>query len=525
MHASGPDGVLANSWISSVEAQLIEGGSGDILVLAATNEDGEKAPTKATATVRLDRDGEPVWSADGEAKTYPPVEKPASRINWRGRDPDWTDMKGFRGPDDIENPVGEWNRMEVICRNDTIRILVNGELVNEVFDVYPTEGYVCIQSEGAELWVRRFELWPLDSFQEPWRVEVASADTGASETGESLLPRREPWSPERSQAAWRIDGDYEMQLVAAEPVVNDPVDVVWDAEGRMFVAEMRDYPFPPETGGNLSRIRLLHDEDGDGCMDKATTWADNLDHVQGLTPYRDGLIATTRTAILYLKDTDGDNHADHIESLYTSSDPRHSQLQVSSGRWGLDNAIYFNNGLDTREIYPTDSTGEVLSIRGWDLRFDPREESLTRVTGRGQYGASIDDWGRRFFSSNRNPIMYGVMTPEVLERNPYAAITKGYEDIHPSAAPLRPFRVSRMSLSCPRMSGPDRCKCETVRMVRSTFATCIGGLLTMRYSFPTNFWIAIICGQGWITAGSGDWCTKERLQRLSVLYRRIIMSW
>lgn len=442
VHGFGKDGLLLNSWISSIEAQLIEGGSGDILVLAPRDEDGTKAPTRATAKVRPDRDGEPVWSPDGRTQVFPPAEKPVSRINWWGRDPDWKDEKGFHGEKDIENPVGEWNRMEVICREDTIRILLNGQLVNEVFDVFPTEGFVCIQSEGAELRIRRFELWPLDSFREEWQPRAASTNTGASETGESLLPRRFPWSPERSQAAWRIDGDYEMQLVAAEPIVNDPVDLVWNEHGQMFVVEMRDYPVPTETGTLLSRIRLLSDEDGDGRMDKATTWADEMDHVQGLVPYDGGLIATTRTAVLFLKDTDGDGKADLTRSLYTSSDPRHSQVQVSSGRWGPDNAIYFNNGLDTREIYPSNASTEVLPIRGWDLRYDPQMDSLTRVTGRGQYGASFDDWGRRFFCSNRNPIMFALMPVEAMERNPHAALTKGYEDIHPVGASLRPILVS-----------------------------------------------------------------------------------
>ncbi|MCB1080015.1 MAG: DUF1080 domain-containing protein, partial [Verrucomicrobiae bacterium] len=249
------------------------------------------------------------------------------------------DVKGFRGPKDVENPPGEWNRMEVICRGDTIRILINGVLVNEGANANPSEGFICLQAEGAECWIRRYELWPLDQFKEPWEPVESSTDTGYSASGESILPRRLPWSPEKSQAAWEIDGDYEMQLVASEPIVCDPVDVVWDEKGRMFVAEMRDYPLPPEPGPLLSRIRLLRDKDGDGRMDEAVTWADELDHVQGLLPMHGGLLATTRTAILFLKDTDGDDKADVVQPLYIRNEPGHNQLQVSCPRWGLDNAI------------------------------------------------------------------------------------------------------------------------------------------------------------------------------------------
>jgi putative membrane-bound dehydrogenase-like protein len=442
IHASGEDGAYSKSWMSSIEAQLIEGGSGDILVLAATDDQGVKAPTKATAMVRPARDGETVWFPGGEARTFPPPEKKSSRIYWNERDPYWKDVRGFRGEKDIENPVGEWNRLEVICREATIQIFLNGEQVNEVNDVYPSEGFICLQSEGAEVWVRRFELWPLDEFKESWKPVIASTDTGISETGDSILPRRFPLSPEQSQEAWQIDGDYEIELVAAEPIVRDPVDVVWDENGQMFVAEMGDYPLPTETGPLMSRIRVLSDEDGDGRMDKATTWADHLDHVQGMVPMNGGLLITTRTAILFLKDSNGDGVADEQRSLFTSNEPRHNQLQVSSPRWGLDNTIYLNNGLEGMEIYPSDSPAEAMAFRGRDLRYDPRKNQISVTTGRGQFGASFDDWGRRFFSTNRNPIIFPVMSVEALERNPAAALTLGYEDIQPQASPVYPIRIS-----------------------------------------------------------------------------------
>ncbi|MCZ6672953.1 MAG: c-type cytochrome, partial [Verrucomicrobia bacterium] len=227
-----------------------------------------------------------------------------------------------------------------------------------------------------------------------------------------------------------------------EPIVCDPVDVVWDEQGRMFVAEMGDYPLPTEAGPLLSRIRLLFDQDGDGRMDQATTWADNLDHVQGMLPMNGGLLITTRTAILFLKDTDGDGSADEKRTLFISDEPRHNQLQVSAPRWGLDNAIYLNNGLEGKEIYPFDSPESILPFRGWDLRYDPRVEEMTKSTGKGQFGGSFDDWGRRFFCSNRNPVMFAVMPASAVERNPFAAITQGYEDIQAPGAPVWPIRIS-----------------------------------------------------------------------------------
>ncbi|MBG86395.1 MAG: hypothetical protein CMO80_05775 [Verrucomicrobiales bacterium] len=95
--------------------------------------------------------------------------------------------------------------------------------------------------EFAECIIRRWELHPLGSFNEKWTPEKRATDMGYSITGENLMPRRFPLSPEESQKLWQIDSDkYKLQLAAAEPLVNDPVDVVWDAQGRMYVADMAD---------------------------------------------------------------------------------------------------------------------------------------------------------------------------------------------------------------------------------------------------------------------------------------------
>jgi putative membrane-bound dehydrogenase-like protein len=443
LHAFGPDGSYGDTWMSCIEGQLIEGGSGDILVLASKAADGTIAPTKVTAEVKRDRDNEPVWTKGSAKETFPEAGKTMARINWRDRDPDWADVKGYRGPKDLENPLGEWNRMEVICAGDTIRILLNGELVNEVTDCHPSSGFIGLQSEFAACLIRRLELHPLGTFTEKWAVEEGSSDMGYSVSGESIMPRRLPLSPAESAKLWEVDGDFEMQLVASEPLTCDPVDVVWDEKGRMFVAEMGDYPLPVEDGGPyLSRIRLLSDADGDGVMDKAVTWAAGLDHVQGLLPMKGGILATTRTAILFLEDTDADDIADVRKTLFTLNEPGHNQLQVSSPRYGLDNHVWLCNGLDGKQIYPGNEPDKTLEITKLNLRYNPRSGEIEPVTGAGQFGGTLDDYNRHFSCSNRNPIMFSVMPLAAVKRNPLAGITVGHEDIQPPGAPVYPIALS-----------------------------------------------------------------------------------
>jgi len=163
VHAFGPHGANGGTWIASIEANIIEGGIGDIIVIGAKGPDGKPLAPSVTCEIALDRDGEKCWKAGAPRQTVT-----GGRVNWEKRDPDWADRLGFRGKDDPDAPVGEWNRLEVVARGDTLRFFVNGRLVNEAFNVSPREGRVCIQTEGAELIARRFELWPLDRFHEPW---------------------------------------------------------------------------------------------------------------------------------------------------------------------------------------------------------------------------------------------------------------------------------------------------------------------------------------------------------------------
>lgn len=156
VHAQGEDGAYSGTWMTSIEAQIIEGGCGDFIVVRGTLPDGTPAPISLSAETTTDRDGETVWKAGGEKKTLQ-----RGRVNWYGRDPDWADRRGFRGKDDVESPLGKWTRMDVVCDGGRIANYVNGVKVNEAFDVSPSSGKIQLQTELAELWVRRWELWPL----------------------------------------------------------------------------------------------------------------------------------------------------------------------------------------------------------------------------------------------------------------------------------------------------------------------------------------------------------------------------
>ena len=154
IHATGEEQGFRGLWKYALAAQMIEGGTGDILVLG-DNTDAYQATVKAAPE---QQSGCWLYDAEGAPQTIN-----FGRINWWGRDPAWKDEQGFRGAKDLENPVGEWNTFEVIARDDTLTLKLNGTVVNKIYDVKPTAGQIQIQIEGGETWFRKIDLEPLSA--------------------------------------------------------------------------------------------------------------------------------------------------------------------------------------------------------------------------------------------------------------------------------------------------------------------------------------------------------------------------
>ncbi len=163
LHCQGPDGNSVKTadgkfngpWMHSIECQIIEGGTGDFILVGGHDKDGNAVKAKLTATVRK----------EGRATIYDPKGEPTKfeggRIDWFGRDSEWKDVLGFRGKYDVESPDGQWTRVECICDGDKITNIVNGKVVNVGTGASLTKGKIIFQSEGAEIFFRKIELTPL----------------------------------------------------------------------------------------------------------------------------------------------------------------------------------------------------------------------------------------------------------------------------------------------------------------------------------------------------------------------------
>jgi hypothetical protein len=169
IHSQGADGAYGGIWMQSIEVQMIEGGMGDYILVTASEKDAKPVPISLTCEVARDRDGEVIWKKGAPRETFDLMNR--KRINWFGRDPDWADKLGFRGKDDLDRAQDEWTRFDVICDGGHVQNYVNGTLVNEAFEVQPDHGRIQLQTELAETFVRRWELYPLGKGPKPARAE------------------------------------------------------------------------------------------------------------------------------------------------------------------------------------------------------------------------------------------------------------------------------------------------------------------------------------------------------------------
>jgi len=128
VHCVPPDKV----WNKSIESQIIEGGTGDFICV------------------------------DGSRLSVGDTTRTSGRFDRYNKGP-WEDVIDFRHAEhEVDNPVGEWNTQEVICDGDKITNIVNGTVVNEGYDADPHKGQILFQSECAEIYFRRIDLYPLN---------------------------------------------------------------------------------------------------------------------------------------------------------------------------------------------------------------------------------------------------------------------------------------------------------------------------------------------------------------------------
>jgi putative membrane-bound dehydrogenase-like protein len=229
----------------------------------------------------------------------------------------------------------------------------------------------------------------------------------------------QPQSPHQSLATLRTAGDMTVELVAAEPLVVDPVAIDFGPDGKLWVAEMHDYPSGVDGKyGPGGRVRFLEDSDGDGRYDKSTVFLDGIPFPTGVLAWRKGVLVCASSDVLYAEDSNGDGRADIVKKLLSGFATHNYQARVNSLEHGLDNWVYGSGGLFGGVV--TSFAGkEPVALTSRDFRFKPDTGALEAAAGRTQQGRPRDDWGNWFGCDNSTVMRHYPLPAHYLARNPH----------------------------------------------------------------------------------------------------------
>lgn len=263
-----------------------------------------------------------------------------------------------------------------------------------------------------------------------------------------------PTRPEKAAEKLEIHPDFNLSLVASEPLVNKVLNVDWDPQGRLWVCETPEYPNgrrnqntdPWKDAGSLypgsferepqDKISWLEDTDGDGRMDKKHVFADHLELVTSFVFHKNGVIACAAPNIWLLEDTQGKGICDKRTILYTGLGDRDTHAVINNMRWGQDGWIYATNGYSTSpKVTNADGSKEFGGYSAGVIRFKADGSAFEQYSSKSSntWGLCMTSDGQCFYTQPTcGEVLMHVALPEnilakgkILGTNSYNVLIKG----------------------------------------------------------------------------------------------------
>ncbi|MFM7168863.1 MAG: PVC-type heme-binding CxxCH protein [Planctomycetaceae bacterium] len=276
-------------------------------------------------------------------------------------------------------------------------------------------------------------------------------------TTPSPLPASQPLEPDQALHSFQLQQNFQLQLVAAEPLTTDPVAAAFDEDGRLFVVEMNDYPYTDKSTDQpgverttdlpIGKIRLLSDDNDDGVFDRSTIFARDLSWPTGVVVWKDGIFVAAAPDLWWLRDADHDGVAEIRQRILTGFRKLNVQAVANNLLWTLDHQICgaggTNGGLLSGSALDPHSPSP-LSMSRHDFQFSPLgpPHHFQLLSGGARFGNTTDDWGNRFICNIRNPVQHVLLPLEHLSRNPHFNPGSPLHDVAASGDQLPVYRTS-----------------------------------------------------------------------------------
>lgn len=327
---------------------------------------------------------------------------------------------------------------------------VNGRNLPSVYDIVPQmwtyekdnyRSFVCIPGHNY----KTFDLPHIRAVLLRGIAWAGKRDADSLASKEELAslryPEGGPTAPEKSAAKIVVPNDFNLNLVAAEPLIEKPISMDWDAQGRLWIAETPEYPFRKDRSRPAyDRISILEAPDANGRMHRKSVFYDGLDLVTSMVFYQDGVIVSQAPDVIWLRDTKGTGKADTRTVLYTGFGTNDTHAVISNLRWGMDGWVYATLGYTRGDIYSGDRSKHFGRLSEGVIRFKPDGSAVEQYCAKGSNTWGVDQApdGEFFFSqANGNHIDHVVMPENALARGRVGRTT-GFQNIedHTRSFPL-----------------------------------------------------------------------------------------
>jgi len=219
-------------------------------------------------------------------------------------------------------------------------------------------------------------------------------------------------TPEDERAGFVVPEGFEIELYASEPDIGKPINITFDAKGRMWVTQSFEYPFPAEPGKGNDRITILEDTDHDGKADKFSQFSDTLNIPIGVYPLTGGgAVAYSIPNVYRFTDNNKDGRADEKKSIVGPFQHRDTHGMVNNFMRGYDGWIHACHGFTNQSTVAGADGDSITMISGNTFRFRPDGSRVEHMThGRiNPFGLAYDERGYLYSTDCHTSPLYQLI--------------------------------------------------------------------------------------------------------------------